>query len=192
MKIGKVSGVIVLALAGLVSLGGCSKYVKQADFDAAIAGLKSTDSQLQAQIDSLGATMQQRLAEYDARLTTMEGRIRVDTVAHFQFDESTLQSADKQMLDEFANIMQQYHPDALVTVEGFTDAAGSRAYNKKLGKQRADAVRAYLVSNAGMSAESVRAVSYGEDSNRQVDAGEIRESGQRNRRVALVIDFVSA
>lgn len=189
MKIGKSSVVIVLATAGLISLGGCSQYVKRAEFDAAIAGLKASDSQLQAQIDSLGAAMEQRLAKYDARLTKLEGRIRVDTVAHFGFDQSELKAQDKQMLDEFAAVMQEYHTDALVTVEGFTDPAGSRAYNKKLGQERADAVRDYLVGVAGMTADSVRAVSYGESVNRQVAKGEIRADGRRNRRVSLVIDF---
>lgn len=191
MKIGKASAAIVLATAGLISLGGCSNYVKRAEFDAAISGLKATDGQLQAQIDSLGAAMEQRLAKYDARLTKLEGRIRVDTVAHFGFDQSELMAQDKQMLDEFAAVMQEYHPDALVTVEGFTDPAGSRSYNKKLGQERADAVREYLVST-GMATDGVRAVSYGEDSNRQIDQGETRSSGQRNRRVALVIDFAGA
>ncbi|MCB1570846.1 MAG: OmpA family protein, partial [Xanthomonadales bacterium] len=86
----------------------------------------------------------------------------------------------------------EHHSNALVTVEGFTDPAGSRAYNKRLGQARADAVRNYLVDNASMPADQVRAVSYGEDTDRQVQKGMTRAEGVENRRVTLVIDFAGA
>src|SRR3546814_5725798 len=72
----------------------------------------------------------------------------------------------------------------------FTDAAGSVAYNKKLGQERADAVRDYLIQTGGLAANQVRAVSYGKAKNRQVDPGAYGANGEANRRVALVIDHV--
>ncbi|MGA7298499.1 MAG: OmpA family protein [Rhodanobacteraceae bacterium] len=188
----KTTAAIMLAVAGAVTLGGCTQYVKKADYDAAISKLQATDQHLQEQIDSLSADMQQRFSKYDARLTEMEGRIRVDTVAHFDFNKSQLKDPDRKMLDDFADVMREHHSNALVTVEGFTDPAGSRAYNKRLGQRRADAVRNYLVNDAGMSGDRVRAVSYGESLDRQVDKGETRDNGERNRRVSLVIDFAGA
>lgn len=182
---------LLLAVAIAASLAGCTHYVKQADYDAAIAQLQNKDQQLQQQIDGIEADMEQRFSKYDARLTQLEGRIRVDTVAHFDFNKSELKDQDKPMLDDFAAVMREHHSDALVTVEGFTDPAGSRSYNKKLGQQRADAVRSYLVSQ-GLADAQVRAVSYGEDSNRQVEKGEIRDAGTLNRRVALVVDFAGS
>ena len=80
----------------------------------------------------------------------------------------------------------------MVTVEGFTDPAGSASYNRHLGQKRAEAVRDYLVSTGGMAANQVRAVSYGEARNRQVEPGGTRDGGANNRRVALVIDFAGA
>lgn len=179
---------LLLAVAIAASLAGCTQYVKQTDYDAAIAQLQNKDQQLQQQIDGIKADMEQRFSKYDARLTQLEGRIRVDTVAHFDFNKAELKDQDKPMLDDFAAVMREHHSDALVTVEGFTDPAGSRSYNKRLGQERADAVRNYLVSQ-GLADNQVRAVSYGEDSNRQVEKGEIRDAGKLNRRVALVIDF---
>jgi peptidoglycan-associated lipoprotein len=35
-------------------------------------------------------------------------------------------------------------------------------------------------------------VSYGEDSNRQVDRGQSRDAGASNRRVTLVVDFAGS
>ncbi len=177
-----------LGLTAVVAFAGCSNYVKRSEFDATVAQLQQTDKNLQQQIDSLSQDIEQRFAQYDAKITKLEGRIRVDTVAHFDFDQSTLSPQDKAMLDDFANVMSEHHADAVVTVEGFTDPAGSAAYNKRLGKKRAEAVRDYLVGQ-GMNADQLRAVSYGEDGNRQVKSGAAGDNGAPNRRVALVIDF---
>jgi peptidoglycan-associated lipoprotein len=179
-----------VALAAVTAMAGCSNYVKRTDYDAAISKLQSNDAQMQQQLDSLKADMEQRFAKYDATLTEMQGRLRVDTVAHFEFNKADLNDQDKAMLQDFAQVMKAHHSNAVVTVEGFTDPAGSSAYNKRLGQKRADAVRDYLVSTEGMSDTQVRAVSYGESRNRQVEPGATRESGSNNRRVALVVDYV--
>ncbi|HET6586611.1 MAG TPA: OmpA family protein [Oleiagrimonas sp.] len=180
---------LAVGMTAMVAFAGCSNYVKRSEFNAAIAKLQNTDQNLQQQIDSLSQDMKQHFAQYDAQITAMQGRIRVDTVAHFAFNKADLNDKDKAMLDEFANVMKQHHSDALVTVEGFTDPAGSASYNKRLGKERADAVRNYLVNQAGMASSQVRAVSYGESRNRLVKPGASRDAGAPNRRVSLVIDF---
>ena len=60
-----------------VTLGGCTHYVKQADFDSAIAELRANDQKQQQQLDSLTQEMQQRFAKYDASIAEMGGRVRV-------------------------------------------------------------------------------------------------------------------
>jgi peptidoglycan-associated lipoprotein len=172
-----------------IALGGCSNYVTKADFNAAVQKLQAKDQDLQSQINSLSQDMKQQLSKYDAKITAMQGRISIDTVAHFGFNESNLQDNDKAMLDDFAKVMNKYHGNALITVEGFADPAGSKAYNMKLGMKRADSVRNFLVSDAGMNPDKVRAVSYGEARNRQVEPGKTHEAGADNRRVTLVVDF---
>lgn len=180
-----------VALAAVTAMAGCSNYVKRTDYDAAISKLQSNDAQMQQQLDSLKADMEQRFAKYDATLTEMQGRLRVDTVAHFEFNKADLNDQDKAMLQDFAQVMKEHHSNAVVTVEGFTDPAGSRSYNKKLGMERANAVRDFLVSS-GLSDSQVRAVSYGKDSNRQVTKGATRDQGADNRRVALTVDSTGA
>jgi len=177
-----------LSLMGF-ALGGCSQYVKKADYDAAISELRANDQKQQQQIDALTQDMQQRFAKYDAQITAMQGRINVDTAAHFAFGDATLRDEDKPLLDDFAKVISQHRSDAVITVEGFTDPAGSASYNKRLGLKRAEAVRDYLVSTGGLNADKIRAVSYGEASNRQVEKGQVRDAGSSNRRVTLVVDF---
>jgi peptidoglycan-associated lipoprotein len=180
-----------MAIAVVIGLAACTGYVKKADFDATVAELRASDQKQQKEIDDLAAQMQQRFADYDAKIAAMAGRIRIDTIAHFGFNESTLNEQDKPLLDDFAKTIAKSAPDALVTVEGFADPAGSRGYNMKLGRQRADAVRDYLTSTGGLSADRVRTVSYGEAENRQVLKGESGEGAEPNRRVNLVVDFAS-
>lgn len=173
----------------VVALGGCTHYVKQADFDSAIAELRANDQQQQQQLAALTQEMQQQFAKYDAQIAEMGGRVRVDTAAHFAFDDATLRDEDKPLLDDFAKVIGGHYPGAMVTVEGFADPAGSAAYNRRLGERRATAVRDYLVSTGGLSESQLRAVSYGEDANRQIDQGQSGDNGASNRRVTLVVDF---
>ncbi|HET8897197.1 MAG TPA: OmpA family protein [Rhodanobacteraceae bacterium] len=181
------ASLIVAALA-TVALGGCTQYVKKADYDLAMQQLQQKDQQLQNQIDSIKQDMATQFSALDAKVTAMQGRIDIDTVAHFAYDDASLREQDKPALAAFANTMTTHHGAAIITVEGFADPAGSRAFNQKLGQQRADAVRDFLVAN-GMNAAQVRAVSYGESRNRQIDPGASHDAGERNRRASVSIDF---
>jgi len=166
---------------GAVALTGCSQYIKRDEFDATISELRSTDQRLQSQIDGLSA-------KHDALVTQLAGRTRVDTAAHFAINDAAVAEQDKALLDDFARVIRDSHSQAVVTVEGFADPSGSAAHNRRLGLQRAQSVRDYLVS-AGLGEARVRAVSYGEDRNRQVHEGAVGDAGQANRRVSLVVDY---
>jgi len=178
------------------TLSACH-YVKQDDYDAAMAELRGNDAALRGDLDALKADVASlrseldgKLSQYDAKFEEMAGRLRVDMNAHFAYDDASVREEDKPALDAFAQVMREHHPDAVVTVEGFTDPAGSASYNKRLGQKRADAVKDYLVATGGLSADNMRAVSYGESTDRMIKSGAWGDDGLANRRVALVIDFV--
>lgn len=173
-------GLAVLVTA--VTLAGCTKYIKRDEYDATIADLRAADQRMQSQIDALSQ-------KYDAMVTQVAGRIRVETGAHFATNDATVGEEDKPLLDDFAKAITSNHSDAVITVEGFADPAGSAGSNKKLGMRRAEAVRDYLVGTAGMQTGQVRAVSYGEATNRQVRPGATGDAGRDNRRVSLVVDY---
>lgn len=183
-------GFAIISLSALaVALGGCQGYVKKTDFDAAVNELRANDQRQQQEIDGLTQEMQQRFAAYDAKIAQMKGRVRVDAITHFSFNEATLRDDDKPLLDDFAKVVSSNYPQALVTVEGFADAAGSQPYNRHLGEKRAEAVRNYLVNTGGLPADRVRTVSYGKTENRQVLKGKWGDGAEPNRRVTLVVDF---
>lgn len=180
--------VAALAVAGLAS---CASYVKRDEFDATVAELRAADQAQNQRIDQLQASLEERFRQYDARIAQFEGRLHVETTAHFEYGKAEVREADKPMLADFAKTLSTHHEGVVVTVEGFTDPAGSAGFNQRLGQRRADAVRDFLVSQ-GLGADQVRAVSYGEANNRQIRPGAWGDDGLANRRVALVIDFVEA
>ena len=186
---------LLAAALGTFALGGCANYVTKQDFDSTVAQLRANDQkqqaqldQQQAQINQLSGDMKSALGKYEAEITQLQGRIRVDTVSHFAFNSATLDARDKQLLDQFAKVIVAHHPDVLITVEGFADPAGTVAYNQVLGLRRARAVKDYLVEQ-GITSGELRAVIYGKARDRQVKPGAWGARGEVNRRVSLVVDF---
>jgi peptidoglycan-associated lipoprotein len=180
--------VLAIALVAM-SLSACNTFVKRAEFDTTVQQLRATDRELQSQIDALQRDLSARFDSYDARFVQLEGRLRVDMTAHFDFDDARVREQDRESLSQFAEVIRDHHPNVVITVEGFTDPAGSATYNRRLGQRRAENVREYLISQ-GIPAQQIRAVSYGQDENRQIVPGAWGPQGEPNRRVALVIDYV--
>lgn len=210
---GTFRSLIVLGVAGTVVLGldGCAAKVTREDFNAEVARLREEsqagDRQLAARIDStnqlladhtrrldaLDQELQSFRSEYNVSIEKVNDRLKFNMPVHFDFGRSELREPDRPVLDRFAVVVKQYYPGALVTIEGFTDPAGSATYNKRLGLERARVVKEYLATAGGFEAARLKAVSYGEAANRQVVPGAKGpgDQGLENRRVALVIDHAA-
>lgn len=199
----------ILAGLGLVGATSACSTVSPDEMDTGLAALRAEmmeemeagDEQVSQQLGSRINSVEQRLSqlesdlqemerEFEVTVQRLEDQLRFDVPVYFGFDESELSRDAAPILDRFASVVQQYYPEALITVEGFTDPSGSAAYNQTLGQRRADSVRQYLVQNGSVNDERVRAVSYGEDSSRlvQPSATGPGQDGWQNRRVVLVID----
>jgi peptidoglycan-associated lipoprotein len=211
----RADGVRILTVLGLIgsaiATGGCAAKVTRDDFTAEVAKLREEvqagDRQLGARLDStnqlvtdhtrrldaLDQELQSFRNEYNVSMEKVNGLLKFNVPVHFEFARSELREADRPVLDRFASVVTEYYPGALVTVEGFTDPAGSARYNKRLGQRRAIAVKEYLATAGGFETERVKAVSYGESVNRQVVPGATGpgDGGIENRRVALVIDHAA-
>jgi len=213
---GKLKGSTRLLLAATIplaiALSGCS-FVKRQDMDDQLAAMRAemeserraeiaagdgqTSNELNGRMDALSARMdglERDLAaieeDFDARVEELETALRFDVPVYFGFDEAEVGPQYVAFLDRFAQVVTRYYPSSLVTVEGFTDPVGSQEYNLALGRRRAEAVMGYLVEQSGLSSDRVRAVSYGEATDRLVsaDGHGPGPEGWENRRVALVID----
>lgn len=76
------------------------------------------------------------------------------------------------------------HPDMKIEVEGHTDSVGSVELNQRLSEKRADAVRAYLISQ-GVSPDNITARGFGKSM--PVADNSTAAGRQANRRVELVV-----
>ena len=74
------------------------------------------------------------------------------------------------------------HRDTPVRIEGHCDERASKSYNAALGMRRAEAVKAYFVSN-GIRASRITTKSYGESSPVYDEYGDV----QINRRAVTVV-----
>ena len=85
-----------------------------------------------------------------------------NTTVQFGSGKATLTKSDQQMLDEFAQqINQQKH--YIVQVQGFTDAVGSAEYNNQLSRRRADAVIQYLAAKHNVPPYRVYIIGLGKE-----------------------------
>lgn len=72
----------------------------------------------------------------------------------FGFDKSAVKPGGKKSLYKFAGDLKGNNFD-VITVTGHTDRIGTHAYNEKLSLRRAEAVKAYLVTSAGIPADKI-------------------------------------
>jgi peptidoglycan-associated lipoprotein len=184
-------------IAMAVTLGACSWPVMRGTYDSEIADLHSTDTtlardieELRAELASMKKDVHARLIRYDGTVAEMRNKVKLDTTAHFGYDDATLRQEDKALLNEFVEATSEYQPDILVTVEGFADPAGDANYNIDLAERRAEAVRSYLIAQ-GFPGDKLRTASYGEDPQRQVQPGAWGAQGELNRRATLVVEYVA-
>lgn len=104
------------------------------------------------------------------------------TRVHFTVDKAELTEQDKQKLD---NIIIYVNADSSVTeiyVDGHTDSSGRRIYNRRLSKQRAEAVTLYLSDN-GLNSEMIQTRYHGE--RYPVAKNSNKRNKARNRRTTV-------
>lgn len=190
------------AALSIVAVTACSpkvdKETYEADMAAVRADISGLDSRVgtneeqiaavQARVDGLESELGELRDEFDVTVARLENGVRFTTPVHFAFNDATVRTTDHELLSRFADIVGNYYDGALITVEGFADPAGSRAYNQRLSERRAAAVATYLQSN-GLAGANLRTVGYGEDRLVEPGAQGPGQSGLVNRRVAFVIDY---
>lgn len=165
---------LVSALGLSIALAGCSNEAGH-EIDSGVFG---------------NATMNNTLVMTGQRNYTINLANRfadeAPSMVNFAFDSSLLDAQARAALDMQADWIRQF-PEVRFRVYGHTDAVGPAAYNKRLGKRRAEAVVRYL-SARGISRSRLEAVaSFGETQPLVVTQGRERKN---RRTVTEVTGFV--
>lgn len=164
----KVAGVV----SGLLILAACASTSKGPDVVATGDGSNSANSRPTGPAPGSQADLEQ----------TAGNRV------FFGYDEYTLSAQAQQVLSRQANWLKQY-PQTRVLVAGNCDERGTREYNLALGQRRAEAARAYLVSQ-GVDGARITTVSYGKE--RPIDPRSTEEAWSVNRNATTTIAGVGA
>ncbi|MDP4262078.1 MAG: OmpA family protein [Bacteroidota bacterium] len=101
----------------------------------------------------------------------------------FAYGKANLLPASHKVLDQVVSILKQ-NPSLVLSVEGHTSSDAAFGANMKLSQQRADNVKAYLVSK-GIAASRLIAIGYGPT--RPISKGTSEAEKAKNRRVELKV-----
>ncbi|QAA82324.1 OmpA family protein [Aequorivita sp. H23M31] len=99
----------------------------------------------------------------------------------FDLGKSTIRPESYAVLQKIVDVMKEY-PNAKFEVEGHTDSSGSLKLNERLSKERAAAVKDYLVT-IGMDASRLTSEGYGPS--RPIASNKTAAGRQQNRRVEI-------
>ena len=102
---------------------------------------------------------------------------------HFDFDKSLIRPGDAEILDRDGKCIKELQPKQVV-VTGNCDERGTSEYNMHLGQRRAEAAKKYL-TNLGISAGTVKTVSYGKE--RPICTEHEESCWWKNRRADLTV-----
>lgn len=103
--------------------------------------------------------------------------------AFFDFDKAVLKAEGKAKLDDLVGKVKGINLEVIIAV-GHTDAVGADAYNQKLSVQRAEAVKAYLVTKG---IEKNRVYTEGKGEKQPVADNKTDAGRSKNRRVEIEV-----
>ncbi len=149
--------------------------------------LKGDINTVKADLATLRTDLMGLKNEFGARISAVEGQIKFAMPVHFGFDDAAVRAADQEALERFAQVAAKHYPGATITIEGFADPAGSASYNLRLSRERADAVRDYLVTK-GLDGALLKTVGYGKTRLVKPAAKGDDAGAELNRRVTFVVD----
>ena len=193
MKVKSSAWVIGAAMIGAVSMSGCATkgYVNQQvgmvdqKVDADHARLNQDD----AQLAGLDQTSREALERAKAAGKLAEGKflyamVLSDDSVKFPVDRASLSPEAQTRLADFVQKLKTDNRNVYVEIQGHTDSSGTAQFNKKLGEDRAEAVRLFM-NKQGVALNRLATISYGEED--PVAPNNTRAGRAQNRRVVVIV-----
>ncbi|EDN71913.1 OmpA family protein [Beggiatoa sp. SS] len=102
----------------------------------------------------------------------------------FKTGKAKLLPEGEQQITEFVELIQEYDDSRAIAVEGHTDNRGSKAYNQRLSKRRAETVQNALITK-GIEPNRLIIKGFGEKEPLTTNA--TKNGRQQNRRVEIIL-----
>jgi outer membrane protein OmpA-like peptidoglycan-associated protein len=134
--------------------------------------------------------LEQARQEFEAQQNGRSLSMNLSGDLLFDYDKATLKPQAEQALKKVAVVLSQF-PESHVTVEGFTDSKGTQARNLDLSRERAQAVKNWLVKN-GIAEANIATKGFGEGypvaPNTNDNGGDNPIGRALNRRVSIIVE----
>ncbi len=109
--------------------------------------------------------------------------ITIGNALLFDFNKFNIRNDTKAFLDKILEEIKEIKYEKIV-IEGHTDSIGSKSYNLKLSKKRAESVKKYLMEK-GIDEGKIETVGYGEE--KPIESNSTEEGRAKNRRVEIKV-----
>ena len=187
-----------LLIVTLSIFAGVAGLHAQNDPQAAIAKKQAELERQRLELEKRSLQLQQKelelekaRQEFQAQQSGRSLSINLSGDVLFDYDKATLKPAAEEALKKVAVVLSQF-PESQVTVEGYTDAKGSKPLNMELSRERAQAVKDWMVKNGNVLAANVLTKGFGEEyaiaPNKNPDGTDNPLGRALNRRVSIIVE----
>ena len=164
---------------------------KQAELERQRIELEKKSLDLQQKELDLEKARQEFQAQQSGRSLSMN--LSGDVL--FDYDKAALKPEAEVALKKVAVVLSQF-PESKVTVEGYTDAKGSKSRNMQLSIERAQSVKDWLIKNGNVAATAISTKGFGEQypiaANQNNDGTDNPLGRALNRRVSIIVEKPAA
>ena len=187
------AGVLSLALTAALGISGCATKGFVRDQVGAVDQKTTANSarldQQGAQLGDVDRTSKEALDRAQAAGKLAEGKflyslVLSDDSVKFPVDRASLSPEAQTRLQAFVDKLKGDNRNVYLEIQGHTDNTGGAAYNKKLGADRAEAVRLFM-NKSGVALNRMSTISYGQDA--PVAPNNTRQGRAQNRRVVVIV-----
>jgi peptidoglycan-associated lipoprotein len=182
-----------LMLSSVLALGACATqdYVDKhvATVQGQVTDVRGHQQAQDQQLAQLDQTTRDALQRAEAANKLAEGKflyqmVLSDDSVKFPTDGSKLSPEAQTRLMDFISKLKNDNKNVYLEIQGHTDSTGDKAWNERLGEQRAEAVRLFM-NQQGVPLNRMATISYGQDA--PVAPNNTREGRAQNRRVVLIV-----
>jgi len=164
------------------AIADANQKIVQVDQKAAAGNAAASEAAATARTTADRAAEKAAAVEVATKRIVYEVTISEDQ-GNFKLNQTALPVEAKTRIDEMVNQMKATPNGAYIEVAGYTDNTGEKAYNEKLGLERAETVKRYLYQQHQIPLHRISVISYG--SEKPVAPNTTRAGRAQNRRVVI-------